>query len=38
MIIYEEPFDHHLFTVPLSLFNANQEKEQTGSDNYVQVK
>ena len=28
MIIYEEAFDHHLFTVPLSLFNVNQEKKK----------
>ena len=36
MISFDEALDHPLFTVPLSLFNANQEKEQTGSDAYVQ--
>ena len=36
MISFDEALDHPLFTVLLSLFNANQEKEQTGSDTYVQ--
>ena len=36
MIRFDEALDRPLFTVPLSLFNANQEKEQTGSDAYVQ--